>query len=84
MLLSCSRASSAHPIVLLGLRNKGAPVCSDPGQQSSPCPGTMGLGGVGINGGVERHRFVSLPIIPLLWAPAYIKEVRTSSRTHFE
>ncbi|KAK9518096.1 hypothetical protein VZT92_023417 [Zoarces viviparus] len=35
-------ASSADPIVLLVLRNKGAPVCSDPGQQSSACPGTKG------------------------------------------
>lgn len=54
-------ASSADPIVLLMLWNKGAPVCSDPGQQSSAYPGTKGRGGgglvenVGINGGAERH-----------------------------
>lgn len=38
-------ASSADPIVLLMLWNKGAPVCSDPGQQSSAYPGTKGRGG---------------------------------------
>jgi len=38
-------SSSADPIVLLLLLpNKGAPVCSDPGQQS-------GVENVGINGG---------------------------------
>lgn len=51
-------ASSADPIELPRLGNKGAPVCSDPGQQYGACPGTkagIGVENVGIKGAAERR-----------------------------